>query len=44
MSLNMDALATPIFGEPDSLRDFLFENGNLGVKIMDFTLESFDLL
>ena len=27
MSLNMDSLATPIFGEPDSLRDFLFENG-----------------
>lgn len=27
MSLNMDTLATPIFGEPDSLRDFLFENG-----------------
>lgn len=24
--------------------NFLFENGNLGVKIMDFTLESFDLL
>jgi hypothetical protein len=23
----MDTLATPIFGEPDSLRDFLFENG-----------------
>jgi hypothetical protein len=25
--MNMDTLATPIFGEPDSLLDFLFENG-----------------
>ena len=23
----MDTLATPIFGEPDSLKEFLFENG-----------------